>query len=57
MAMGNGALWVFTGLLRDMKDKYGDQNRFVNFFLGGHSVATARIRNLDREIALNYRAR
>ena len=45
------ALW------QRFKDKYGDQNRIVNFFLGGHSMATARIRNLNREIALNYRAR
>jgi hypothetical protein len=36
-------------------DKYGDQNRVLNFFLGGHSQASARIRNLEREIVLNYR--
>jgi Zn-dependent protease with chaperone function len=34
--------------------KYGDQNRVVNFFLGDHSTSSARIRNLNREIALNY---
>lgn len=34
--------------------KYGDQNQAVNFFFGSHSVATARQRNLEREIALNY---
>ncbi len=45
------ALW------QRFKDKYGDQNRLVNFFLGSHSVASARIRNLNREIALNYRGR
>lgn len=43
------ALW------QRFRDKYGDQNRLVNFFLGNHSVATARIKNLNREIALNYR--
>lgn len=36
------------------RDKYGDQNGFVNFFLGDHSRASARVKNLDREIALNY---
>jgi len=43
------ALW------QRFRDKYGDQNRLLNFFLGNHSVAAARIRNLNREIALNYR--
>lgn len=36
------------------RDKYGDQNGIVNFFLGEHSQASARIRNLEREIAYNY---
>ncbi len=43
------ALWV------KFRDKYGDQNGLMNFFLGEHSTATARVKNLDREIALNYR--
>ncbi len=43
------ALW------QRFRDKYGDQNRLANFFLGSHSVASARIRNLNREIAFNYR--
>jgi Zn-dependent protease with chaperone function len=34
--------------------KYGEQNSIANFFLGDHSTAGARIRNLNREIALNY---
>lgn len=42
------ALWA------KFRDKYGDQNGLVNFFLGGHSQASDRIRNLDREIAYNY---
>jgi hypothetical protein len=42
-------------LWKRFKDKYGDQNRIVNFFMGDHSQASARIRNLEREIALNYR--
>jgi len=35
--------------------KYGDQNQAVNFFFGDHSVASARQKNLEREIAMNYR--
>lgn len=34
--------------------KYGQQNGIVNFFLGEHSQASARVKNLEREIALNY---
>jgi Zn-dependent protease with chaperone function len=37
--------------------KYGDQNQAVNFFFGNHSVASARQKNLEREIAINYSAR
>lgn len=36
------------------RSKYGQANGIVNFFLGEHSQASARIRNLEREIALNY---
>ena len=36
------------------RKKYGDQNSVLNFFLGDHSTASARIKNLQREIALNY---
>jgi peptidase M48-like protein len=35
--------------------KYGNPNKAVNFFFGDHSVAEARARNLQRELALNYR--
>jgi Zn-dependent protease with chaperone function len=44
------ALWV------RFRDKYGDQNGLMNFFLGEHSQASARVKNLNREIALNYAA-
>ncbi|NQW03864.1 MAG: M48 family metalloprotease [Acidobacteria bacterium] len=37
------------------RDKYGEQNPLVNFFLGSHSRPTDRIRNIERELALNYR--
>lgn len=43
-------LWV------RFRDKYGQQNGIANFFLGEHSQASARIRNLEREIAINYAA-
>ncbi len=36
------------------RDKYGDQNGLVNFFIGDHSQSSARIKNLDQEIAYNY---
>ena len=34
--------------------KYGDVPKIINFFLGDHSVAKDRGRNLSRELALNY---
>lgn len=34
--------------------KYGEQERVTNFFFSDHSLASARRRNLEREIALNY---
>jgi hypothetical protein len=42
------------GLWQRFADKYGDSSRIVNFFFGDHSVATARRRNLERELAYNY---
>lgn len=48
--VGKGpALW------RRFQTKYGEQNGLMNFFLGEHSTASARIKNLEREIANNYR--
>lgn len=43
------ALW------RRFADKYGDQNKVVNFFFGDHSAATARASRLERELERNYR--
>jgi Zn-dependent protease with chaperone function len=37
--------------------KYGDLPKALNFFLGSHSVAKDRARNLRRELDLNYRDR
>ena len=36
-------------------DKYGQQDRLTNFFFSNHSLASARKRNLEKEIANNYR--
>jgi Zn-dependent protease with chaperone function len=37
------------------KKKYGEQNSVTNFFVGSHSRPSDRIRNIEREIGLNYR--
>ncbi|MBM3752308.1 MAG: hypothetical protein FJW21_14220 [Acidimicrobiia bacterium] len=37
------------------QEKYGDDNQVLNFFLGSHSRAADRIRNLEAELKLNYR--
>ncbi len=36
-------------------EKYGQEDRLTNFFFSDHSRASARQRNLEREIAWNYR--
>jgi hypothetical protein len=38
------------------RDKYGESDSVQNFFFGSHSRPTDRIRNIDRELALNYSA-
>ena len=43
------------GLWERFAEKYRGLPKFLNFFLGNHSVATDRARNLEREIRLNYR--
>ena len=42
------ALW------QKFKDKYGETDKLTNFFTGDHSRPTDRIRNLQRQIQLNY---
>jgi predicted Zn-dependent protease len=42
------ALW------QKFKDKYGETDKITNFFTGDHSRPTERIRNLQRQIQLNY---
>ena len=48
---------VTTGpkVWKKFQDKYGDENRVVNFFLGSHSRSADRIRNMEAELELNYR--
>jgi Zn-dependent protease with chaperone function len=36
-------------------EKYGQEDRLTNFFFSDHSLASARKRNLEREIVNNYR--
>ncbi len=37
------------------QEKYGNDNRVLNFFLGSHSRPEDRIRNMEAELGLNYR--
>jgi hypothetical protein len=37
------------------RDKYGEQDTVTNFFAGSHSRPSDRIKNIEREIQLNYR--
>lgn len=43
------------GVWQRFLEKYGQENRLTNFFFSDHSLASARKRNLEREIANNYR--
>jgi len=36
------------------REKYGESDTITNFFMGSHSRPTDRIRNIEREIDLNY---
>lgn len=42
-------------LWKKFAEKYGDGNKVTNFFFGDHSLAMARAKNLQTEIARNYR--
>jgi len=42
------------GLWQKFKDKYGETDKFTNFFQGDHSRPTERIKNIQRQIDLNY---
>jgi len=43
------------GLWQKFAEKYGDGNKVTNFFFGDHSLAMQRAKNLQAEIARNYR--
>jgi Zn-dependent protease with chaperone function len=42
------------GLWKKFKDKYGETDKITNFFTGDHSRPTERIKNINRQIQLNY---
>ena len=39
------------------KQKYGESDKVSNFFVGSHSRPSDRIKNIDNELAINYRAK
>jgi Zn-dependent protease with chaperone function len=41
-------------LWQRFREKYGEGDRVTNFFFGGHSRPSDRIRNIRQELALNY---
>jgi Zn-dependent protease with chaperone function len=43
------------GVWQRFLEKYGQEDRLTNFFFSDHSLASARKRYLEREIANNYR--
>jgi Zn-dependent protease with chaperone function len=42
------------GLWEKFRQKYGETDKITNFFTGDHSRPSERIRNLQRQIQLNY---
>ena len=44
------------GLWEKFRQKYGEEDRVTNFFTGDHSRPTERIKNIDRQLKLNYPA-
>jgi Zn-dependent protease with chaperone function len=42
------------GLWEKFRQKYGETDKITNFFTGDHSRPTERIRNIQRQIQLNY---
>ena len=41
-------------LWEKFKTKYGEEDRVTNFFTGDHSRPTERIKNINRQLTLNY---
>jgi len=44
------------GAWEKIKKKYGEEDRVTNFFTGDHSRPTERIKNINRQLKLNYSA-
>lgn len=44
-------------LWEKFRKKYGERDSFTNFFVGSHPTPSERIRNLQREISMNYSGR
>jgi Zn-dependent protease with chaperone function len=42
------------GLWKKFREKYGEQGSAATFFFGSHSRPSDRIRNIERELKLNY---
>ena len=42
------------GLWQKFKEKYGEEDKISNFFAGDHSRPTERIKNIQRQLKLNY---
>jgi Zn-dependent protease with chaperone function len=42
------------GLWAKFRDKYGEEDKVSNFFAGSHSRPSDRIRNIQKQIELNY---
>ena len=42
------------GLWQKFKDKYGETDKFTNFFQGDHSRPTERIRNIQKQVEMFY---
>ena len=53
---GRGARDVSEGprLWERFRQKYGNGDKVTNFFFGGHSRPSDRIKNIRRELAINY---
>ncbi len=43
------------GLWARFREKYGEHDTVTTFFVGSHSRPSDRIRNIERELAINYR--
>ena len=46
--------WTMTITVDNQYDVYFGTNTVTNFFAGSHSRPSDRIRNIEREIAINY---